>query len=230
MAELNKKFFGNLTGTFGDVVFRQRGSSNYVAQRPKNYTAPDTETFRARTGKFGLAIKLSSNILKLPTVKDIWNSKLSGDKSAYQNLVADNYPSCSSEDITGKINIVPEDGIGVMMDSCVIGADKLTLTLAALTENAGIDINIEKKIRLISLLFLNNPLAEGEKSYMFLKINSAKIDFNLTEQIVFDIPFSTADVLSLADYQDKKAYFTVITYDDVDKFVNYAKTFSYTSS
>ncbi len=229
MAELNKKFFGNLTGTFGDAVFRQRGKTNYIAQRPKNYTVPDSEKFRNRAGKFKLTIKLSSALVKIPVIKEIWNSKITGDTTAYQTIITTNYPATALNDISGKVNMVPDDGIGVFMDSCIIGADKLTLTLAPLTDNAGIDINVEKKIQLVSVLFLNNPVVEGDKSYIFLKINSPKIDFNLTEPVVFDIPFATSDVISLADYQGKKAYFTVITFDAEDKFVNYAKTFSYTA-
>jgi hypothetical protein len=190
---------------------------------------PDSEKFRNRAGKFKLTIKLSSALVKIPVIKEIWNSKIAGDTTAYQTIITTNYPATALNDISGKVNMVPDDGIGVFMDSCIIGADKLTLTLAPLTDNAGIDINVEKKIQLVSVLFLNNPVVEGDKSYIFLKINSPKIDFNLTEPVVFDIPFATSDVISLADYQGKKAYFTVITFDAEDKFVNYAKTFSYTA-
>ena len=64
MAELEKKFFGNLKGSLGDVVFRQRNEKNYVAHKPKSYTPPDDPKYRERTSKFRIVQYLSQRIIR----------------------------------------------------------------------------------------------------------------------------------------------------------------------
>ena len=74
MAEINKQVLGKLTGTLGDIVFRQRNGKNYVSMRPSSYPASDNPAIIAKREKFLLAVQLGSNINSNSYLKEIWRS------------------------------------------------------------------------------------------------------------------------------------------------------------
>lgn len=124
MAEINKKFFGDLKGKFGDAVFRTRGSKNFVARKGK-FRKPDTDEFRNRTDTFKLSAKLASLINSEKYLKIIWQNKLGKGILVYPNLISINYSAFSGASITGIPLLVPENGIGVKVDTVSIDNDNL---------------------------------------------------------------------------------------------------------
>lgn len=227
MAELEKKIFGSLKGSLGDVVFRSRNEKNYIAQRPKSYTLPDNEGFRQRTGKFKLNVKLASAIYSFYPIKKIWADAATNGKSAFTHLVRINYPFVEENDISNMINMTPRSSFGVSLNNLTMDNTALTIELAPFSEASNVDTSVEKQIQILAVVFLKQPIHSTLPEYDFLKITSAKMNIDTVNPIVFNIPLLTADSDIAANYTSKKVIFTVITYNEADSVVQFSSTVNY---
>jgi hypothetical protein len=228
MAELEKKFFGNLKGSLGDVVFRSRNEKNYVAHKPKSYNAPVTAGFKERTGKFKISVKLASAIYSFYPLKKIWTGVVASGKSAFTHLVQINYPFVEDGNITNMIAMVPRSSFGVDLQNLTMDNTALSIELAPLAEASNIDTSIEKQIQILAVVFLQQPVQAGLPDYDFLKITSAKIDIDTTNPVVFNIPLLTADSSIAGNYTNKKVMLTAITYDETGAVVQFSSTVNHT--
>ena len=227
MAELDKQMFGNIKGKFGKAVFRQRHGKNYIAQKPSSYTAPMSEEFLKRTGKFKLSSKIAAAVNSVSVLKEIWRLNTPKGLSTYNYLISKNYTAVNGDSVSGILQIVPESKVGVRLNTLTLEADKLNLALLPLTSASLIDPNVEKKAQLVSLIFLSNPNSEDVAKFEVIPVLSLQTGVNLETALSFEIDFPTAVAEKIAKYQNKNIYSTLITFDENGKTVNYAGTFSY---
>lgn len=227
MAELEKKFFGSLKGSLGDVVFRSRNEKNYVSRKPKSYSAPGDAGYKERTGKFKLAVKLASAIYSFDPLKKIWAGAVSNGKSPFTQIMQVNYPFVEEKDISNMVNMTPRSSFGVKLQTLTLDNDSLSIELLPLSVISNIDTVIEKKIQALAVVFLTQPVNEALPVYDSLKITSAKIDVDTVNPLVFNIPLLTADSGIAENYTGKKVLFTVITYDENGSVVQFSSTVNY---
>lgn len=226
MAELKKPMFGNIKGTFGKAVFRQRYGSNYIVQKPSSYTPPNTEDFFTRTNKFKIASMIAKTIISIPNLKEIWKNITPKNQNPYNLLISKNYFANDGNTTSNSIMIVPKSKVGVQLDTINLTADNLNIKLLPLTEASLINPLVEKKIQLISLIFLSNPINTDAPKFDLILLRSATSIFDLITPIVVDMMISTSDKDKIAKYQTKIVHSTLITYDENDNVVNYSNTFS----
>ncbi len=229
MAEFTNRFFGEMSGSFGDVVYRQRNGKNYTAKKPKQYTVPNSDKFKKRTFTFKLSLSISKIINQIPELKNIWKSNVAKGVTPYQHLISLNYPFLNADSFSSRIKIAPNNGFGVRIDQCSLTDTELSLSLNPLSAASNINTAAETKIQLFAVVYLNNPVNEGDPQYAFFSVTSEKITFDLTNPLSFTVivPTSAADELSA--YKNSKIFFTLVTFDEADNPVNYANTFSYLS-
>ncbi|MFA6980542.1 MAG: hypothetical protein WC209_14565 [Ignavibacteriaceae bacterium] len=225
MAQLKNRFFGEMTGSFGDVVYRRRNGKNYTAKKPKSYAVPMDGKFQMRTAKFRLALKLAAVINSIPLIKTIWQQSLPKGATPYQKLVSLNYPLLGFNDVAGILELVPKGGFGARIDTSLLSNESLSVALLPLTAASMINPAVEVSIMLISLIFAKNPSLEGINAYEVLPVFSPVQPIDLVAQLSFTSLLSTADTDTLAQYQEKKIYNTLITFDASNNPVQYAKTF-----
>ncbi len=216
---VKRKMFGTLTGQFDDAVFREKDGINFVSKAPKDYTKPETESFYNRTLKFKIAVQLTSAVIKNAVLKLIWIRK--GVKFA--NLMSLNYSSIGSGDFVRTPLIAPDDGFGVRYSSAVLDNSDLEVVMEPFTDRSGLDTSVEKKVQLAAVVYLYHPV-DGSNRIKFLTLKSSKVDFNLDDPVTLTCPLVTADEDRINEYQDKKVFVTLITYNDADEPVNYART------
>jgi hypothetical protein len=225
MAKLNKIMFGKVNGKFGEAVFHQRNGINYISQTPAAYTTPSTEAFQQRTNKFRIASRVAKLINSFPLLKETWFQNTPKGQSTYNYLISKNYTAVNGTNVTDLLMIVPESKVGVRLNNSTVSTDKLTISLKPLTESAMVDITVEKKIKLCSLIFLSAPQNENSPQFDAIIVFSSMMAFDLQTGLTFEIPFSTSDEKKIAQYQTKSVHSTIITYSDDDVPVNYSSTF-----
>lgn len=225
MAEIKKKYFGDLKGKFGDAVFRTRGSKNFISRRGK-FHKPETEEFRNRTDTFKMSSKLASLINSNKYLKIIWQNKLGKGAPVYPNMISINYSSFSGASIIGTPLLVPDNGIGVKLDNILIDDDNLTLKLKPLTEASAIDTSVAKTILSLPFVFLSDPVNAAAYPVHIIPLCSSKLTFNLEDPVTFVNPISTADSDKIKEYRVKTVFTTLITFDAQNNIAGYAKTFS----
>lgn len=228
MAQLDKKFFGKLKGSLGDVVFRSRNDKNYVAHKPKSYTPPDTPQFRERVSKFRIAVKLASAIYSFQPLKKLWKSVVPSGTSPFSHLVRINYPYVQDNDLSNMIIMAPRSSFGVKLENLTINNDVLNIELAPLTDLSNVNPDIEKRIQLMAVVFLQQPINNTLPAYDFIKVSSVKTLINLTDPITFNIPLLTADSEISLNYTNRKVIFTAVTFDENEKEIQFSSTINYT--
>jgi hypothetical protein len=225
MAELNKHLFGKLKGKFGNAVFRQRNGKNYISQRPSSYTPPNDENFFNRTNKFRIASKIASVINSNEILKAIWINNIPKNSNLYNYLISKNYPAIDNNSINGLIQIAPDSKVAIRVDSVTFNQDSIIITLSPLTESSMINPTIEKKVKLISLLFLSSD--SNSRNFDIIQLESTEINFDLYNPIIITQMLSTMDENKIFIYQNKSLHSCLITFDDNNNLVNYSNTFSY---
>ena len=226
MASLKKKFFGNLSGRFGDAVFRQLGDKNYIAQRPSGYKTPNTQEFKDRTSKFGLSVKLAKVIYRIPALKTFWAKEFPGEARLFNFIMRTNYPFINPDGISSTPFLAPdENGFSVNVNTTSISDDAVNVEIQALNNTGVIDPVIDKKIRLISVVLLANPLDKRMPAFRLLTMQSEDIALSVTDPITFNIVPSQNYSERIQSYGQKKAFFVLVTLDDNDNLVNHSSTF-----
>jgi len=227
MAELKKQHFGNIKGTFGSAVFRQRNGKNYIAQKPVSYTPPNTDEYFMRISKFKMATKISSVIYSDLHLREIWSDAVpkNSNVNAYNYLISVVYPFINGDSINNNLKIVPDSKVGIRLNSANIEQDKLIINLNPLTEASLIDTNIEKSARISSLIYFSNPINGDIPTYDFVNVSSNMLNINLTEALTFETMLSTTLQAKINSYQDKKIFSALLTYDERNILVNHSSTF-----
>ncbi len=227
MAELKRQQFGNIKGTFGNAVFRQRKGKNYIAQKPVNFTPPNTDEYIMRISKFKLATKISSVINSDSHLRDIWADVVpkNSNVNVYNYLISVVYPFINGNSINNNLKIVPDSKVGVRLNSVNTEEGKMIINLHPLTEASLIDTNTEKNARISSVIFFSNPVNSDMPIYECINVSSNMVNINLTDALSFESMFSTANQSIFNSYQDKKIFSTLLTYDERNILVNHSSTF-----
>jgi hypothetical protein len=224
MADLKKSVLGKVSGALGDLVFRQTKTANVIAVRPKSFMPGMDQASIDRREKFRISVKLASAINKIPELYQVWNDHDS-KRAPFQNLIISNYPYIDPSGTPGKFKMTPEEGFGTKSTLLSISSDEIHAELEALPDNAGIDIENEVGIKLVSLICLTNPLDEFAPALRFIRSVSEEQSLELGSSMVFSVPLMSQETELYNSYSDCDAYFALVTLDAEGNVVRYSNTF-----
>ena len=226
MATLRKKFFGNLSGAFGDAVFRQVGDKNYIAQRPAEYKAPDTQDYKDRTTKFGLSVKLAKSIYRIPELKTLWGNEYPTESRLFNLIVRKNYPYIIPDGVSSTPNLLPdENSFSVTVNSLSFSESGINVEVAALSNTGIISSGIDTKIRLVSVILLASPVDQAMPGFNFITMQSDDVVLSLPDPVTFSIVPTQTITDRILDYEQRKAFFVLVTLNDNNDPINYSSTF-----
>ncbi|HRI46120.1 MAG TPA: hypothetical protein PK559_03355 [Ignavibacteriaceae bacterium] len=224
MAELKNRFFGEVTGAFGDVVYRVRKGKNFTARKPKQYKKQQTEQYIKRTNTFRMSIKLSSMINSVPELHNFLKTGIVTNQSPYEYLLSRSMKGLFNKSSIERFPITPEKGFGVEIDETVFDGKLLTFRIKPLLSSSMIDTSIEKKFKLISIIQAIEPNTEIDAPYSFLKLQSESIVSSVEDNLEFTLNLSTADKQLMELYNTYVTNSTIITYDENDNPLKYSNT------
>jgi hypothetical protein len=164
MAEVTKSVIGKLSGTLGNMVFRNIGDKVIIYTRPHNQKISFSDASVNNRGKFGMSSLLSTNALQLPGIKEAWNSSNHEGRSAYTKIIKFNAKSVEADRLTIKNDIVPV-GKRLTVNSFSLTSEKFEIDFN--TENFQ---NITQPYNACLLIFLYDPKNPGTGSnHYFIK-------------------------------------------------------------
>jgi hypothetical protein len=225
MGRMNKQVLGKISGSVGDIVFRQRNGKNFAMTKPGSFTPGDDPQSIDRRNRFGLTLKFCSQINSVPYLKTLWSKRAPNGAVAYNYLVKTNYKMVTPADISDQAVLVPEFGFGVTVNSTVIAPPQASAVINPIGTTAGIDPAAEPTIRLVCIVCLSSPDDEFFESSAFITMASPGQTTVLDTQLTFTIPYSNQETQIYNAYQDSKAFFALVTLDSDDNPVHYSTTF-----
>jgi hypothetical protein len=225
MATLSKQVLGRISGSVGDITFRQKNGTNFVSARPNSFTPATDEDSVKRREKFAFVCKLSASIISIATLKAIWEAGISNGQSAYNKIVGTNYRFVGSDALTDQTFLTPGIGFNVQTTTLTIGANNVQVIIEALGSNAGIDVSIEKNVQLVSIASLSSPFDGTVETFSLLPLLSPIQPLALDAAMTFALPFSSQTQQLFGKYQVHKLLLALITLDANGNAVNYSTTF-----
>ena len=226
MAKLNKTILGKVSGSLGDITFRQLNGKNYLATRPGSFVPGKDPASVERREKFAFSIQLAKSINGISDLKSVWSAAAAPGISAFNQIMRTNYPMISANDISGPIRLTPSLGFNATNPAITLGPSEVTANIDAIGNLTGIDPAEEPSTKLASVVYLGNPTDELVGAYTFLSFVSDAKDTDLATALSFTFTLSDVETQLFAKYQDKKGFFVLLTLDATGKVVHYSNTFT----
>jgi hypothetical protein len=224
MAQLRKKLFGDISGAFGDAVYHEKGSLNYISQRPNSFIPGMDSASISRRAKFRITGKTASSIYSVDPLKELWLQETPPEMTAYNHIFSTNYRYVTDTSVSDMLLIVPDNGFGVNVTANVVDNQKVNVVIDPIGPKAEIDTNVETSLVMTCVLFLSQPLSEFTDSYMFLSLTSDVVPMDLTQQLTFDAEFTSQQSQRFDKYQDKKVFISIISLNAAGNPVHYSDT------
>lgn len=227
MAKLKKQIFGKVSGAVGDIVFRNRYDSNYISLRPIRFTLPMDERAVARRNKFKAALKLASAMNSIIPLKQVWNDNTSGNNTVFNRMVRGVYPSLVNQLPSENTIITPGNGFAVAVQNIELNQEQLLLMTEALGNDIGINTQIEKTVRLVSVLCLSSPANTIYPDVVYLPLVSTSQNLVLNSQLNITVNFNLSEKELLVKYNEKRLLAGLITFDVELQPVSFSDTIYY---
>jgi hypothetical protein len=206
MAEVIKSVIGKLSGTLGNMVFRNIGDKVVIYMRPHNQQISYSEDSVKNRGKFGLTSLLAKYARRLPGIKEAWDSSNAEGRSAYTKLIKANAKSTNGERLTVSNAITPM-GNGLFVNSYSLTSQKFVIEYKI--GDMGIN-NITPPYNANLLIFLydvKNP--EDERKYCFDKAISNVNEEGSTEYTILEIQLNQANTNLILLYNKAIIFFAI---------------------
>jgi hypothetical protein len=222
MANLSKKVLGAISGAVGDLVFRQKNGKNFIATRPASFVPGKDEASVNRRNKFRFTTKLSSQINEIPELYQVWDDY--STIAPFSNMVKSNYPFVDPDGEPGDFRLVPHKGFNTRTAAISLSDQELQVEINPIGSNCGIDLFDELTVKLISIIYLHNPVSEFMTGYEFLPLMSEELPLQIDEPLLFSVPLMNQDSGIYNLYQDHEAYLVLVTLDEDGNVIHFSNT------
>jgi hypothetical protein len=224
MAKLKKQVLGKVSGAVGDIVFRNRYESNYIALRPMRFNTPKDDRSIARRNRFKSAIQLASAMNSIVALKELWHKHTSGNNTVYNRMVKFEYPSLVNQLPSDNSELFPGRGFSATVQTIELNQDNMKIVTDALGTDSGIDTQIEKTIRLVSVIALSSPSDTAYPEIAYLPLISTPKNLVLTNPVDITIDFNSGIKELMNIYQEKRLLAGLITFDTELQPVSFSVT------
>ncbi|MDP2364841.1 MAG: hypothetical protein Q8M94_13870 [Ignavibacteria bacterium] len=225
MADLRKKVLGTVSGAVGDLLFRAKNGKNYVGTKPLSFIPGKDEKSIARRQRFAMATRLSKPINSIYKLKSLWKSVTPVGLSPYNQIVKSNYSNVQSDSIGDLVKLVPDIGFSVQIITIDVDQNRLRATINGLTFNSGIDPSVELYFQMVGIMHLSNPSDVDNESHAFLRLVSDEQPLALNTELDIIVNFYDQTSQLISQYQDRKAFLSLLTLDTDRNVINYSNTF-----
>jgi hypothetical protein len=225
MATLSKAVLGRVSGSLGDITFRQRHGRNFLATRPASYSLPTDTDSILRRGRFIYSCKLSAGIISLPRLKTLWKCQAVDGKSEYNAVMSANYRFVTQDSITPQTLLSPGIGFRVTASLSEVDTEGIHVVLDPISSTAGIDTDVEKSLQLVSIISLSGALDDTVGEFAIIPLASQEQPVGLDGTLTFSLAFSSQESQLFQKYRMNKAMFALITIDADGTPVHYSSTF-----
>jgi hypothetical protein len=225
MAELKRGVLGRVTGSIGNITGRIRSGKNYLSARPASFIPGNDQGSIDRREKFKLLINLSSSILQnSPDLKLIWKKNAPGMLSSHNMIVKENYHLAETDRLTIFNIITPPSGFPLTLTSIGIEDGLLTIVTSPIGNPDLFNTELDKKIKLASLIYNQDPNIAGINQYSFQMIATSEQDLQFDDPYTFTVQLNSVQTALYSKYGNHNFYTAAIVMDTGANPVKYSIT------
>jgi len=206
MAKIKKSFLVIPSGRVGDVVFKSRKGTPYIASRPSHYTIPDTDYYRRSVNSFSFAIGFSSALNKIKLIREMW---VTPQDSAFERMLSCNMKKLRQGGLFEELSLVPERNFFDAAASEVLFNDgSLFVTFEPV---GGALSDADRWISMQGVICLEGPVEINEKKIKFISFTSGDYRTELNSPMIFEAPFTSSELELIKNYTSKKVLLNLIS-------------------
>ncbi|MDD8017236.1 MAG: hypothetical protein PHP42_02565 [Bacteroidota bacterium] len=211
MATLNKSILGKVSGTIGDITFRQRKNKNIVSVRPSSFMPGNDPDSIARREKFSLTTKLAKAVYSLQDIRSRWEAETPSSMLPFNHIMQSNYAAVEGGELSALVKLAPWHDFIISLASTEISAGLINLSVAPFGSNTGINAAEEPTANVLVLLYVNNPVDTSVEKNGFLQFVSESKPVTLTEALNFSVQMSSVESQLIGKYHNQKLFVAVVT-------------------
>jgi len=226
MAKFKKEILGKVSGTLGDITFRQRNGKSYVSVRPGSFIPGKDPASIARREKFALTIKLSQMINNIQYLKILWESEAPSGSSAFNLITKTNYKYVNTVQPSDLVLLAPKPMFNISNPVVNLSSSLIQVDADAIGTTQNIDLSVETSIKLIAVVHLNNPADNLSEKNKFISFVSDSQTLTLDSPLSFSVNINGMESQLYTKYQNQKGYFIFITLDSQNNVVRCSNSFA----
>jgi hypothetical protein len=214
MARIKNQILGNVSGLIGPVVYKIRGTTQYIATRPDSFIPGTDSASVFRRDQLAYVGKLSSKIYSIDLIKKLWNLKAQNQSYMYQKISAENYHAANCNDLNRPPKLSPTKDFLVNNPSFLFDKKSFLFKSDPIGVPTLINPAIEKFIVPAGVIVLKDPkkLASPPMDIIAFKGKNEILDLNSELNINIDLPVPEA--IKYNQYRFRKCYLILITLDE----------------
>ena len=105
---IKKRGKTTLSGPAGNVDFYSFGGTTYFKSRAKRHKKSRSKLAVTGRNNFASVVKFSGGVIKIPAIKEIWNSSSFPGRNAFQKIIKNNMPLARDGNLTIKNFYTPK--------------------------------------------------------------------------------------------------------------------------
>ncbi|MFA5011253.1 MAG: hypothetical protein WC644_04795 [Ignavibacteria bacterium] len=229
MAKLNDQHLGTLRGALGPQVFKMLFGEAYVSRLPhRTLNEPSAETIERRN-RFKMCMKFSKALYDLSMLRKFWNDFTPEGVTKRIPTIAKiakvSYKTISTTAVLDETFLAPDFGFSIVPTDVAIDGTEISVTLDPIGLNEGLDLAVEKFIRLGCVMHLYDPVNGTQVSNRFMTFLSPNVVLNLANPLSFTIPIISTKQTIYNAYDTHKTFLILVTSDENGKSVHFSNTF-----
>jgi len=231
MGQLKRQTLGDVFGSVGHLVFKNRGGTNYISHRPVTYATPQDDRSVSIRNQFRFTSKLSKSINSIDLIKKIWRNKYLKYYSVYHKIFDANYHRFNYDNPSGNPVLTPEIGIALGNPEIKLNGTNLIIKADPLLGKLNLDPLKSYFIVTASLLVFRYSTKPDDPP-VFHTINGKVTPLDLTQPISLTTHISSPGVNAIppADEYISRLWSVLIILDEYQNPVNYSETLSWASN
>ena len=228
MAKLNDQHLGTLRGALGPQVFKMLFGEAYVARLPRRtLNEPTAETIERRN-RFKMCMKFSKALYDISMLRKFWNEFTPEGVTKRIPTIAKiakvSYQTITPAAVLDDTFLAPDFGFSITTTDVSIDETEISVALDPIGSDQGIDLAVEKYIRLGCVMHLFDPVNGTQIAHRFMTFLSPNVVLNLANPLSFTIPIVSTKQSIYNAYDTHKTFLILVTSDENGKSVHFSNT------
>ena len=226
MARLRGGVLGNLSGTAGNVSFRERNGKTIVCSKTKSFIPGTDRKSVERRERFGNIVRISKAIYSIPELKSAWQKASKKSASAFNLVIRSNLKVAGPNSIPKSIAITPPTFYSVAHSSSSICDRTVSAELTIpLGQESDADLFKHAKARLAVVFSLSDPVNKTFKKFEAVASISQSTSIVLDTPTCFTIELVPPGSQIIAGYQTRRIFFALLISDSNGNLIRHSTTF-----
>jgi hypothetical protein len=221
MARIKNQFLGNVSGFIGPVVYKIRGTTQYIASRPESFIPGTDPASVFRRDQIAYIGKLSSKIYSIGIIKNLWKPKVKNHSYIYQKISADNYHAANCNDLNKPPKLSPTQDFIISNPTFLFEKKSFLFKSDPIGSSTAINPAKEKFILSVGVIVLKDPKSPASPPMEVIAFKGKNEILDLNSALNINIAITYPEDIKYVHYKFRKCYLILIT---LDKNENPVKT------